>query len=147
MFLHVLHVEYTAADFKDNFFNYSSLFLFLLSDNVELILKDIGSRLGSESQEAEQPDYDSVASDEDAEREPGSGKDERTKVCRFCKYLCDAEPNLHKQSGSRFAQSHGLIAPRDLSAVLRRYRVPLFFSPQRACANQLLTLTYTRIYI
>ncbi|XP_046716896.1 ARF GTPase-activating protein GIT2b isoform X8 [Silurus meridionalis] len=48
-------------------------------DNVELILKDIGSRLGSESQEPEQPDYDSVASDEDAEREPGSGKDERTK--------------------------------------------------------------------
>ncbi|KAI5099686.1 G protein-coupled receptor kinase interacting ArfGAP 2 isoform X1, partial [Silurus meridionalis] len=38
-----------------------------------------GSRLGSESQEPEQPDYDSVASDEDAEREPGSGKDERTK--------------------------------------------------------------------
>ncbi|KAM9455763.1 ARF GTPase-activating protein GIT2b isoform 6-T6 [Clarias gariepinus] len=50
-----------------------------VKDNVELILKDIGSRLGSESQEPEQPDYDSVASDEDAEREPGSGKDERTK--------------------------------------------------------------------
>ncbi|XP_026995402.1 ARF GTPase-activating protein GIT2b isoform X2 [Tachysurus fulvidraco] len=50
-----------------------------VKDNVELILKDIGSRLGSESQEVEQPDYDSVASDEDAEREPGSGKDERTK--------------------------------------------------------------------
>lgn len=64
-------------------------FLFLLSDNVELILKDIGSRLGSESQEVEQPDYDSVASDEDAEREPGSGKDERTKVCRSCKYPHD----------------------------------------------------------
>ncbi|XP_058267937.1 ARF GTPase-activating protein GIT2b isoform X2 [Hemibagrus wyckioides] len=50
-----------------------------VKDNVELILKDIGSRLGNESQEVEQPDYDSVASDEDAEREPGSGKDERTK--------------------------------------------------------------------
>ncbi|XP_053542862.1 ARF GTPase-activating protein GIT2b isoform X10 [Ictalurus punctatus] len=50
-----------------------------VKDNVELILKDIGRRLGSESQEPEQPDYDSVASDEDAEREPGSGKDERTK--------------------------------------------------------------------
>ncbi|XP_053501417.1 ARF GTPase-activating protein GIT2b isoform X5 [Ictalurus furcatus] len=51
-----------------------------VKDNVELILKDIGRRLGSESQEPEQPDYDSVASDEDAEREPGSGKDERTKL-------------------------------------------------------------------
>uniref|UniRef100_A0AAR2JIQ0 GIT Spa2 homology (SHD) domain-containing protein n=1 Tax=Pygocentrus nattereri TaxID=42514 RepID=A0AAR2JIQ0_PYGNA len=47
--------------------------------NVELILKDIGSRHGSESQELDQPDYDSVASDEDTEREPASGKDERTK--------------------------------------------------------------------
>uniref|UniRef100_A0A4W4FL40 Arf-GAP domain-containing protein n=1 Tax=Electrophorus electricus TaxID=8005 RepID=A0A4W4FL40_ELEEL len=49
-------------------------------DNVELILKDIGSRHGSENQEADQPDYDSVASDEDTEREPASGKDERTKL-------------------------------------------------------------------
>lgn len=55
------------------------LFLFF-TDNVELILKDIGSRHGSESQELDQPDYDSVASDEDTEREPASGKDERTKV-------------------------------------------------------------------
>uniref|UniRef100_A0AAR2JMB0 Arf-GAP domain-containing protein n=1 Tax=Pygocentrus nattereri TaxID=42514 RepID=A0AAR2JMB0_PYGNA len=31
------------------------------------------------SQELDQPDYDSVASDEDTEREPASGKDERTK--------------------------------------------------------------------
>ncbi|XP_062870911.1 ARF GTPase-activating protein GIT2b isoform X2 [Trichomycterus rosablanca] len=50
-----------------------------VKENVELILKDIGSRLGSDSQEPDQPDYDSVASDEDTEREPGSGKDERTK--------------------------------------------------------------------
>ncbi|TSM28169.1 ARF GTPase-activating protein GIT2 [Bagarius yarrelli] len=50
-----------------------------VKDNVELILKDIGGHPGSESQEAEQPDYDSVASDEDTEREPRSGKDERTK--------------------------------------------------------------------
>ncbi|KAL7848284.1 hypothetical protein AOLI_G00230020 [Acnodon oligacanthus] len=50
-----------------------------IKDNVELILKDIGSRHGSESQELDQPDYDSVASDEDTEREPASGKDERTK--------------------------------------------------------------------
>uniref|UniRef100_A0A8C1WNT6 G protein-coupled receptor kinase interacting ArfGAP 2b n=1 Tax=Cyprinus carpio TaxID=7962 RepID=A0A8C1WNT6_CYPCA len=48
-------------------------------DNVELILKDIGNRRGSESPEMDQPDYDSVASDEDTEQEPTSGKDERTK--------------------------------------------------------------------
>uniref|UniRef100_A0A671PC67 ARF GTPase-activating protein GIT2-like n=1 Tax=Sinocyclocheilus anshuiensis TaxID=1608454 RepID=A0A671PC67_9TELE len=48
-------------------------------DNVELILKDIGNRHGSESSEMDQPDYDSVASDEDTEQEPTSGKDERTK--------------------------------------------------------------------
>uniref|UniRef100_A0A671PFV1 ARF GTPase-activating protein GIT2-like n=1 Tax=Sinocyclocheilus anshuiensis TaxID=1608454 RepID=A0A671PFV1_9TELE len=49
-------------------------------DNVELILKDIGNRHGSESSEMDQPDYDSVASDEDTEQEPTSGKDERTKL-------------------------------------------------------------------
>ncbi len=47
---------------------------------MELILKDIGNRHGSESPEMDQPDYDSVASDEDTEQEPTSGKDERTKV-------------------------------------------------------------------
>uniref|UniRef100_A0A673LE13 ARF GTPase-activating protein GIT2-like n=1 Tax=Sinocyclocheilus rhinocerous TaxID=307959 RepID=A0A673LE13_9TELE len=49
-------------------------------DNVELILKDIGNRHGSESSEMDQPDYDSVASDEDTEQELTSGKDERTKL-------------------------------------------------------------------
>lgn len=47
---------------------------------MELILKDIGNRHGCESPEMDQPDYDSVASDEDTEQEPTSGKDERTKV-------------------------------------------------------------------
>lgn len=74
-------------------------FLFLHKDNVELILKDIGSRLGNESQEPEQPDYDSVASDEDAEREPGSGKDERTKVCFSFKCSCSIESHLHSKPG------------------------------------------------
>lgn len=49
-------------------------------DNVELILKDIGNRHGSVSPEIDQPDYDSVASDEENDQEPTSGKDERTKV-------------------------------------------------------------------
>ncbi|KAL2087711.1 hypothetical protein ACEWY4_016539 [Coilia grayii] len=48
-------------------------------ENVELILKGIGNRHGSETQDMDQPDYDSVASDEDTEREPASGKEERTK--------------------------------------------------------------------
>uniref|UniRef100_A0A8C7CET3 GIT ArfGAP 2 n=1 Tax=Oncorhynchus kisutch TaxID=8019 RepID=A0A8C7CET3_ONCKI len=51
--------------------------------DIELILKGIGSRHGSDNQDNEdQPDYDSVASDEDPEREPASGKngkDDRTK--------------------------------------------------------------------
>ena len=51
-----------------------------LSDNVELILKSVGSRHGSESQDNDQPDYDSVASDEDTDQEPSSCKGDRTKV-------------------------------------------------------------------
>ncbi|KAA0704215.1 ARF GTPase-activating protein GIT2 [Triplophysa tibetana] len=50
-----------------------------VKDNVELILKDIGNRHGSVSSEIDQPDYDSVASDEENDQEPTSGKDERTK--------------------------------------------------------------------
>ncbi|XP_047660864.1 ARF GTPase-activating protein GIT2b isoform X7 [Tachysurus fulvidraco] len=78
-----------------------------VKDNVELILKDIGSRLGSESQEVEQPDYDSVASDEDAEREPGSGKDERTKrsgvegKCSTSESDYDNTPNHAEPDDSR----------------------------------------------
>ncbi|XP_046900861.1 ARF GTPase-activating protein GIT2-like isoform X3 [Hypomesus transpacificus] len=41
-------------------------------DDVELILKGTSSRHGSESQDNDQPDYDSVASDEDGDREPVS---------------------------------------------------------------------------
>uniref|UniRef100_A0A8C8I0S4 Arf-GAP domain-containing protein n=1 Tax=Oncorhynchus tshawytscha TaxID=74940 RepID=A0A8C8I0S4_ONCTS len=42
-------------------------------EDIELILKGIGSRHGSDNQDNEdQPDYDSVASDEDPEREPSS---------------------------------------------------------------------------
>ena len=48
----------------------------LCAENVELILKGIDNR---ESQDVEQPDYDSVASDEDTEREP-AWKEDRTKV-------------------------------------------------------------------
>ncbi|XP_041079933.1 ARF GTPase-activating protein GIT2-like isoform X13 [Polyodon spathula] len=48
-------------------------------ENIELILKNIGSRHGSESQDNDQPDYDSVASDEDTDLEPSSVKTNRAK--------------------------------------------------------------------
>ncbi|KAJ8005959.1 hypothetical protein DPEC_G00123290 [Dallia pectoralis] len=47
-------------------------------ENVELILKSASSRHGSEGLDNDQPDYDSVASDEDTDHEPISSKD-RTK--------------------------------------------------------------------
>ncbi|KAM6965490.1 ARF GTPase-activating protein GIT2a isoform 4-T4 [Aplochiton taeniatus] len=48
-------------------------------DSVDLILRAVGSRHGSEAQDNDQPDYDSVASDEEAEQDPPSGKEDRTK--------------------------------------------------------------------
>ncbi|KAJ6656623.1 hypothetical protein lerEdw1_003510 [Lerista edwardsae] len=41
-------------------------------DSVELILKSVGCQHSTESQESDQPDYDSVASDEEADLELGS---------------------------------------------------------------------------
>uniref|UniRef100_A0A671S8U6 ARF GTPase-activating protein GIT2-like n=1 Tax=Sinocyclocheilus anshuiensis TaxID=1608454 RepID=A0A671S8U6_9TELE len=71
-------------------------------DNVELILKDIGNRHGSESPEMDQPDYDSVASDEDTEQEPTSGKDERTKL------------NSLQNENSTLKPPNSLARPQDL---------------------------------
>ncbi|XP_045562708.1 ARF GTPase-activating protein GIT2 isoform X12 [Salmo salar] len=48
-------------------------------ENVELILKSVSIRRGSEGLDNDQPDYDSVASDEDTDQEPPLGKD-RTKL-------------------------------------------------------------------
>lgn len=50
------------------------------SDNVEFILKSVAVRHCSDSQDNDQPDYDSVASDEDTDQELPSGKGDRTKV-------------------------------------------------------------------
>lgn len=50
---------------------------------MELILQGIDSRHNSESQDNDQPDYDSVASDEDPAQEATCGdscNDRRTKV-------------------------------------------------------------------
>lgn len=62
----------------------------LPSENVELILQGIGSRHNSESQDNDQPDYDSVASDEDPVQEATCGdscNDRRTKVDVISRYL------------------------------------------------------------
>ncbi|XP_023269310.1 ARF GTPase-activating protein GIT2 isoform X7 [Seriola lalandi dorsalis] len=48
-------------------------------DNVELILKSVTVRHCSDSQDNDQPDYDSVASDEDTDQELPSSKGDRTK--------------------------------------------------------------------
>uniref|UniRef100_A0A674EHQ8 G protein-coupled receptor kinase interacting ArfGAP 2b n=1 Tax=Salmo trutta TaxID=8032 RepID=A0A674EHQ8_SALTR len=67
--------------------------------DIELILKGISSRHGSDNQDNEdQPDYDSVASDEDPEREPASrknGKDGRTKSSESSD-LSDGPITLHE---------------------------------------------------
>lgn len=51
--------------------------LSLVSENVELILKSVNCQHGPE---ADQPDYDSVASDEEGDLETSSGKASRQKV-------------------------------------------------------------------
>ncbi|CAN9513242.1 unnamed protein product [Ophioblennius macclurei] len=48
-------------------------------DNVELILRSVAVRHCSDSQDNDQPDYDSVASDEDTDQEIPSSKGDRTK--------------------------------------------------------------------
>ncbi|NWI06096.1 GIT2 protein, partial [Tichodroma muraria] len=48
-------------------------------ENVELILKSISNQHSSESQDNDQPDYDSVASDEDTDLEANAAKSNRQK--------------------------------------------------------------------
>ncbi|KAB1255126.1 ARF GTPase-activating protein GIT2 [Camelus dromedarius] len=49
-------------------------------DNVELILKTVNNQHSIENQDNEQPDYDSVASDEDTDLEAAASKANRQKV-------------------------------------------------------------------
>ncbi|XP_066872049.1 ARF GTPase-activating protein GIT2 isoform X10 [Kogia breviceps] len=51
-------------------------------DNVELILKTISNQHSGESQDNDQPDYDSVASDEDTDLEAAASKAHRQKIGR-----------------------------------------------------------------
>ncbi|XP_076778602.1 ARF GTPase-activating protein GIT2 isoform X4 [Arvicanthis niloticus] len=48
-------------------------------DNVELILRTVGNQHSAESQDTDQPDYDSVASDEDTDVETRASKANRQK--------------------------------------------------------------------
>ncbi|NWX29240.1 GIT2 protein, partial [Notiomystis cincta] len=48
-------------------------------ENVELILKSISNQHSGESQDNDQPDYDSVASDEDTDLETNAAKSNRQK--------------------------------------------------------------------
>ncbi|NXO11503.1 GIT2 protein, partial [Oriolus oriolus] len=48
-------------------------------ENVELTLKSISNQHSSESQDNDQPDYDSVASDEDIDLETNAAKSNRQK--------------------------------------------------------------------
>ncbi|XP_028269087.1 ARF GTPase-activating protein GIT2a isoform X8 [Parambassis ranga] len=59
-------------------------------DNVELILKSVAVRHCSDSQDNDQPDYDSVASDEDTDQELPSSKGDRTKEYMEMKHALTA---------------------------------------------------------
>lgn len=58
------------------------------AENVELILKSISNQHSSESQDNDQPDYDSVASDEDTDLETNAAKSNRQKVGLKYWYIC-----------------------------------------------------------
>nr|XP_023957269.1 ARF GTPase-activating protein GIT2 isoform X13 [Chrysemys picta bellii] len=63
-------------------------------ENVELILKSINSQHSSESQDNDQPDYDSVASDEDTDLEANAAKANRQKL----QTLQSENTNLRRQA-------------------------------------------------
>uniref|UniRef100_A0A8C5LHW1 GIT ArfGAP 2 n=1 Tax=Leptobrachium leishanense TaxID=445787 RepID=A0A8C5LHW1_9ANUR len=69
-------------------------------DSVELVLKRISNQQSGESQENDQPDYDSVASDEDTDLEPVSNKNSRGKL----QTLQYENSNLRRQATSNLYQ-------------------------------------------
>uniref|UniRef100_A0A8D2LWZ1 GIT ArfGAP 2 n=1 Tax=Varanus komodoensis TaxID=61221 RepID=A0A8D2LWZ1_VARKO len=81
-------------------------------ENVELILKSINSQHSSEAQDNDQPDYDSVASDEDADLDAATAKAPRQKL----QTLQSENTSLRRQastsayqtpSGSEYADAGG----------------------------------------
>ncbi|XP_002930419.1 ARF GTPase-activating protein GIT2 isoform X8 [Ailuropoda melanoleuca] len=69
-------------------------------DNVELILKTISNQHSVESQDNDQPDYDSVASDEDTDLETTASKANRQKL----QTLQSENSNLRKQATTNIYQ-------------------------------------------
>ncbi|XP_059264652.1 ARF GTPase-activating protein GIT2 isoform X8 [Mustela nigripes] len=69
-------------------------------DNVELILKTINNQHSVESQDNDQPDYDSVASDEDTDLEATASKANRQKL----QTLQSENLNLRKQATTNIYQ-------------------------------------------
>ncbi|XP_077016177.1 ARF GTPase-activating protein GIT2 isoform X7 [Tamandua tetradactyla] len=69
-------------------------------DNVELILKTINNQHSIESQDNDQPDYDSVASDEDIDLETTATKANRQKL----QTLQSENSNLRKQATTNIYQ-------------------------------------------
>ncbi|KAI2567919.1 GIT ArfGAP 2 [Homo sapiens] len=69
-------------------------------DNVELILKTINNQHSVESQDNDQPDYDSVASDEDTDLETTASKTNRQKL----QTLQSENSNLRKQATTNVYQ-------------------------------------------
>uniref|UniRef100_A0AAQ4QVR1 GIT ArfGAP 2 n=1 Tax=Gasterosteus aculeatus aculeatus TaxID=481459 RepID=A0AAQ4QVR1_GASAC len=93
-------------------------------DNVEFILRSAGGRLCSDSQENDQPDYDSVASDEDTDHELPLSHGDRTKSQDS--ELSDGPITIHEYmevktalSASEAKIQHLLKANNNLSDELR----------------------------
>ncbi|XP_027133200.1 ARF GTPase-activating protein GIT2a isoform X9 [Larimichthys crocea] len=93
-------------------------------DNVEFILKSVAVRHCSDSQDNDQPDYDSVASDEDTDQELPSGKGDRTKS--LDSDLSDSPITMHEYlevknalSASEAKIQHLMKANNNLSDELR----------------------------
>ncbi|KAL7390894.1 hypothetical protein ABVT39_001004 [Epinephelus coioides] len=93
-------------------------------DNVEFVLKSMAVRHCSDSQDNDQPDYDSVASDEDTDHELPSSKGDRTKS--LDSDLSDGPITMHEYmevknalSASEAKIQHLMKANNNLSDELR----------------------------
>ncbi|XP_022406677.1 ARF GTPase-activating protein GIT2 isoform X7 [Delphinapterus leucas] len=70
-------------------------------DNVELILKTISNQHSGESQDNDQPDYDSVASDEDTDLDATASKAHRQKASRLEKQNSTPESDYDNTPNDR----------------------------------------------
>ncbi|XP_072809706.1 ARF GTPase-activating protein GIT2 isoform X9 [Vicugna pacos] len=70
-------------------------------DNVELILKTVNNQHSIENQDNEQPDYDSVASDEDTDLEAAASKANRQKASRLEKQNSTPESDYDNTPNDR----------------------------------------------